>query len=104
NLLELSIAAARAGATVGEMSAALETTFNRHIARAELVSGVYAGTAGGDAGNDEDRGGPIRRLRRRIADFTAEAGRSPKILVAKVGQDGHDRGQKVIASGFGDLG
>jgi methylmalonyl-CoA mutase len=97
NLLELSIAAARARATVGEISAALETAFGRHAARVAVVSGVYQGASDG---NPE----PLRQIQRRIADFIDDEGRAPKILVAKVGQDGHDRGQKVIASAFADLG
>ena len=96
NLLTLSIEAARANATVGEISSALEDVFGRHAATPEIVSGIYARTAG-----DTDA---IMQVRGLVAAFTENDGRKPKILVAKLGQDGHDRGQKVIASAFGDLG
>ena len=97
NLLALSIEAARAKATVGEISLALEKAFNRHVARIASVKGVYAREAGdGDA--------TVTRVREMTRGFAENEGRKPRILVAKVGQDGHDRGQKVIASAFGDLG
>jgi methylmalonyl-CoA mutase len=96
NLLELSVEAARSKATVGEISLALERAFNRHEARPKLLTGVYAAEAGA--------GGTISRARMMVAAFREADGRPPTILVAKMGQDGHDRGQKVIASGFGDLG
>ncbi len=96
NLLELSVAAARARATVGEISLALERVFGRHQARPELVRGVYGAAVGS--------GPKVTRARAMIADFHAADGRAPSILVAKMGQDGHDRGQKVIATGFDDLG
>jgi methylmalonyl-CoA mutase len=96
NLLELSVAAARAKATVGEISFALEKVFNRHKARADAVQGVYLKTSGETA--------TAERAKAMVRDFVATDGRKPKILVAKMGQDGHDRGQKVIASGFTDLG
>jgi methylmalonyl-CoA mutase len=95
NLLALAVEAARAKATVGEISAALETVFSRHKAEIRSMAGVYK------AGMDKDR---IARLGQRIDVFRREEGRPPRILVAKMGQDGHDRGQKVIASAFGDLG
>ncbi len=97
NLLSLAIDAARARATVGEISSALEAAWGRHRAKAELVSGVYAGESG--RGRDA-----IQRVRRLTAAFAEDDGRKPRILVAKIGQDGHDRGQKVIASAFADLG
>ena len=97
NLLALSIDAARARATVGEISSALERVFNRHAATTQTLSGVYAREA-------EGRSGKVAAVRRLAAAFKENEGRAPKILVAKVGQDGHDRGQKVIASAFGDLG
>ncbi len=97
NLLERSVAAARAGATVGEMSMALEKAFGRHRAETRSVAGVYSGEMG--AGNDA-----IERVRRRVEGFAARRGRRPRLLVAKMGQDGHDRGQKVVASAFADLG
>jgi methylmalonyl-CoA mutase len=96
NLLELSVDAARAKATVGEISLALEHVFGRHEARPKLLTGVYADEAG--------TAGHITRARMMIAAFRESDGRPPSILVAKMGQDGHDRGQKVISSGFGDLG
>jgi methylmalonyl-CoA mutase len=96
NLLELAVAAARAKATVGEISLALEHVFGRHQATPEVVRGVYGEAVGS--------GPKVARARALIADFQASDGRAPSILVAKMGQDGHDRGQKVIATGFGDLG
>jgi methylmalonyl-CoA mutase len=96
NLLELSVEAARAKATVGEISLALEKVFGRHKARADAVQGVYLKAAGNTPASD--------RARALTAEFKAVDGRQPRILVAKMGQDGHDRGQKVIASGFTDLG
>jgi methylmalonyl-CoA mutase len=96
NLLELSVNAARAKATVGEISLALEHAFKRHSAEAFAVTGVYLREAGATPASDKARA---------MADaFTQADGRKPRILVAKMGQDGHDRGQKVIASGFADLG
>ena len=97
NLLALAIDAARAMATVGEISAALERVFNRHAAVTQTLSGVYARES-------DDRSGKIAAVRHLAAAFKENEGRAPRILVAKVGQDGHDRGQKVIASAFGDLG
>ncbi len=96
NLLELSVEAARAHATVGEISLALERAFGRHQAKPEVVKGVYAAEAGSGPG--------ITRAREMVAAFAEADGRPPTILVAKMGQDGHDRGQKVIATGFDDLG
>ena len=96
NLLALAVAAARAQATVGEISAALEAAFGRHAATGQLISGVYRRAAGDSPA--------VARVSRRVADFTEDHGAKPRILVAKVGQDGHDRGQKVIASAFADLG
>jgi len=96
NLLELSVEAARAKATVGEISLALEKVFGRHKAKADAVQGVYLKAAG-------DTPASVR-ARALTAAFAEADGRKPRILVAKMGQDGHDRGQKVIASGFTDLG
>ena len=96
NLLELSVGAARARATVGEISLALEKAFGRHEARPTVLKGVYAAEAGA--------AGAITRAEMMVSAFREADGRAPTILVAKMGQDGHDRGQKVIASGFGDLG
>jgi methylmalonyl-CoA mutase len=96
NLLALAIDAARAKATVGEISLALEQVFGRHQAEIKAISGVYRREAGmSDA---------VERVLKRVAAFEENEGRRPRILVAKIGQDGHDRGQKVIASAFADLG
>ena len=97
NLLALAIEAARARATVGEMSLALETVFGRHEAISHVVSGVYAGGARGDSPD-------VFRVADAARAFAENEGRKPKIFVAKLGQDGHDRGQKIIASAFADLG
>jgi methylmalonyl-CoA mutase len=96
NLLALAIDAARARATVGEISSALETVYGRHRAEIKAISGVYKREVGSSA--------PVARAQELIAEFEAREGRRPRILVAKIGQDGHDRGQKVIASAFADLG
>jgi methylmalonyl-CoA mutase len=96
NLLELGVEAARAHATVGEISLALEKVFGRHQAKPEVIRGVYAAEAGADP--------TVARARSMVAAFAEADGRPPTILVAKMGQDGHDRGQKVIATGFDDLG
>ena len=96
NLLALSVDAARARATVGEISLALEHVFGRHQAKPELVRGVYGAAVGA--------GPKVTRARAMIAAFRAADGRPPAVLIAKMGQDGHDRGQKVIATGFDDLG
>ena len=95
NLLAGAVAAARAGATLGEISTALEAEFGRYRATHQLISGVYAGHSAAD------RLLTVRSLSDR---FARENGRRPRILIAKLGQDGHDRGAKVIASGFADLG
>ena len=97
NLLALAIDAARAKATVGEISDALETVFGRHRAEIKSISGVYKREVG--AMNDT-----VTRVLSLVEAFEENEGRRPRILVAKVGQDGHDRGQKVIASAFADLG
>jgi methylmalonyl-CoA mutase len=96
NLLELSIKAVRARATVGEVSDALEKVWGRYRAESQTVSGVYGAAFTHDAG--------WQSLRSEIDRFAAEEGRRPRILVAKLGQDGHDRGSKVIATAFADLG
>lgn len=96
NLLELSIAAMRERATVGEVSDALEQVWGRHRANSQEVSGVYAGAyESADAWN---------ALKTEIDAFAAAAGRRPRVMIAKLGQDGHDRGAKVVASAFADLG
>ena len=96
NLLEAAVAAARARATVGEISDALEKVFTRHRAEIRSVSGVYAGVYHGDEEFDA--------IRERVESFAEAEGRRPRILVAKLGQDGHDRGMKVIATAFADFG
>jgi methylmalonyl-CoA mutase len=96
NLLDLAIRASRARATVGEISGALEAAWGRYRATTQTVSGVYGATFAND--------GTWRDLQREIEDFVAAEGRRPRLLVAKLGQDGHDRGAKVIASAFADLG
>jgi methylmalonyl-CoA mutase len=97
NLLDLSIKAARARATVGEISLALEKIFGRHKATIRTVSGVYDQ----EVGERDDR---VQRAKAMVRGFIEADGRKPKILVAKMGQDGHDRGQKVVASAFADIG
>ena len=96
NLLALSVDAARAHATVGEMSDALEKVFGRHTATIRTISGVYRQEMGDSEAAD--------RVRARCERFERAHGRRPRMLVAKMGQDGHDRGQKVIATAFADLG
>ncbi|TWG08646.1 methylmalonyl-CoA mutase [Saccharopolyspora dendranthemae] len=96
NLLALAVDAARAKATVGEISDALEKVFGRHSGQIRTISGVY-----------REESGPSEQLetaRQQVEDFAEAEGRRPRILVAKMGQDGHDRGQKVIATAFADLG
>ena len=97
NLLERAVAAARAKATVGEISDALEKVWGRHRAESRVVSGVYSADATGIAKD-------VDRVRQMCARYEQRDGRRPRILVAKMGQDGHDRGQRVIASAFADLG
>jgi methylmalonyl-CoA mutase len=96
NLLSLAIEATRARATVGEISDALEKVFTRYRAQIRAVSGVYGGQYGGDEA--------FRRVQREIEGFAREEGRRPRMLVAKLGQDGHDRGAKIIATAFADIG
>ncbi|OYW97574.1 MAG: methylmalonyl-CoA mutase, partial [Rhizobiales bacterium 32-66-8] len=96
NLLEAAIEAARARATLGEISAAMEDVFGRHLAITRVISGVYADGYGDDP--------EFAAITGRIAAFKAARGRAPSIFIAKMGQDGHDRGAKVIASAFADLG
>jgi len=97
NLLALAVEAARAHATVGEMTSAMETVWGRHQADTRAISGVYREEIGQ---MDE----AVRKVQALAEDFERDEGRRPRILIAKVGQDGHDRGQKVIASAFADLG
>jgi methylmalonyl-CoA mutase len=96
NLLALAVDAARAKATVGEISSALEKVFGRHRAEIKAITGVYKREVG--------MTGAVERVRTAVEAFESAEGRRPRLLVAKIGQDGHDRGQKVIASAFADLG
>ncbi|MEU1023651.1 methylmalonyl-CoA mutase [Streptomyces sp. NPDC005900] len=96
NLLALAVDAARAKATVGEISDALESVYGRHAGQIRTISGVYRTEAG--------QSPSVERTRALVDAFDEAEGRRPRILVAKMGQDGHDRGQKVIASAFADLG
>jgi methylmalonyl-CoA mutase len=97
NLLALAIDAARAKATVGEISSALEQVFGRHRAEIKAITGVYKREVGAMSE-------AVARVQKLVSEFEANEGRRPRILVAKIGQDGHDRGQKVIATAFADLG
>ncbi|MET0420950.1 MAG: methylmalonyl-CoA mutase family protein, partial [Acidimicrobiia bacterium] len=96
NLLELAVVATRARATVGEISQALEDVFSRHRATIRTIAGVYGNAYEGDEGYDA--------IQARVAAFAEREGRRPRLLVVKLGQDGHDRGAKVIATAFADLG
>src|SRR5262249_39913979 len=96
NLLELAIAATRARATVGEISDALEAVWGRYRATTQAVSGVYGGSLASDP--------EWERLKSDIEAFVAAEGRRPRVMIAKLGQDGHDRGAKVVATAFADLG
>jgi methylmalonyl-CoA mutase len=96
NLLEAAIAAARARATVGEISMAMEKVFGRHRAEVQTLAGVYGAAYEGDEG--------FAAIQREVEAFAEEEGRRPRMLVVKMGQDGHDRGAKVIATAFADIG
>ena len=96
NLLALAVAAAAAKVTVGEISDALEKVFGRHAGQIRIISGVYSEESG--------KSPAVSRAREVVDEFAAQEGRRPRILVAKMGQDGHDRGQKVISTAFADLG
>ena len=96
NLLELAIEAARARATVGEISMAMEKVFGRHRAEVKTLAGVYGAAYEGDAG--------FAAIQASVEDFAKSDGRRPRMLVVKMGQDGHDRGAKVIATAFADIG
>lgn len=96
NLLELSVKAAKARATVGEITSAMEVVFKRYVAKDNLVSGAYKT----EFGQEEE----LEKVIKRVKEFETKDGRRPRILVAKLGQDGHDRGAKIIASSFSDLG
>ena len=96
NLLELAVSAARARATVGEISDALESVWGRHRAQTRSISGVYGSAYEGDEG--------FMEIKQKVEQFADDHGRRPRMLVVKMGQDGHDRGAKVIATAFADLG
>jgi len=96
SLMPLAVSAARARATVGEISAALETVFSRHKANSHSISGAYGSVYEGD---DE-----FTSIRNKVSAFASLEGRQPRMLVCKLGQDGHDRGSKVIATSFADMG
>jgi methylmalonyl-CoA mutase len=104
NLLALAIDAARAQATVGEISDALERTYGRHRAEIRTIAGVYRAEAQAGGQDGAMAANAIEAARAAADEFAVLAGRRPRILVAKIGQDGHDRGQKVIATAFADLG
>ena len=101
NLLDLSIQAMRLRATVGEVSDALEHAFGRHRADTNKVSGVYAAAYDSAEGDTMDY---WNALKADIADFAEQQGRRPRVMISKLGQDGHDRGAKVVATAFADLG
>ncbi|HHS94771.1 MAG TPA: methylmalonyl-CoA mutase, partial [Rhodobacterales bacterium] len=96
NLLRLAVEAARARATVGEISMAMEKVFGRHRAEVKTLAGVYGAAYAGDEG--------FAAIQKSVEDFAEEEGRRPRMLVVKMGQDGHDRGAKVIATAFADIG
>ena len=97
NLLELAVDAARVKATVGEITSSLEEIYGRHVANVKTVSGIYTS----EVGKDNEMTNAVSHL---VDNFKNSEGRRPRILIAKMGQDGHDRGQKVISSAFADLG
>jgi methylmalonyl-CoA mutase len=97
NLLALAVDAARAQASVGEITEAMERVFGRHVAEIKAISGVYSSEMG-------EATDAVKSVRDMITTFESREGRRPRILVAKMGQDGHDRGQKIIATAFADLG
>ena len=101
NLLHRAVNAARVRATLGEISDALEVVWGRHVATSQVVQGAYSATYAGSSDDSEAEYNSILKL---VDDFAVKEGRRPRLLVAKMGQDGHDRGAKVIASGFSDLG
>jgi len=96
NLLEAAVAAARARATVGEISMSMEKVFGQHRAEVKTLAGVYGAAYEGDAG--------FAAIQADVEAFAEEEGRRPRMLVVKMGQDGHDRGAKVIATAFADIG
>jgi methylmalonyl-CoA mutase len=101
NLLSLSVAAAKARCTLGEISLSLENAWGRHVPKSSVVQGAYGASFSTKSNGEKNE---YEVVQQRICDFEEKEGRRPRILVAKMGQDGHDRGSKVIASGFSDLG
>ncbi len=99
NLLNLAVEAARVRCTLGEITSALETEWGRHVAYSRVVQGAYSATFNEAGANDE-----YDAVLKAVDLFAENEGRRPRMLVAKMGQDGHDRGAKVIASGFSDMG
>lgn len=105
NLLELSVEAARLRCTVGEISQALETVFTRHQPKSSILTGAYLSTTTNTTKSNTKSNNPgTSEVIQKCKEFAQKHGRRPRILVAKIGQDGHDRGAKVIASSFADLG
>eukprot|EP00755_Sulcionema_specki_P005223 Sspe_Gene.32166::Locus_15789_Transcript_1_3_Confidence_0.500_Length_2812::g.32166::m.32166/K01847/MUT; methylmalonyl-CoA mutase len=100
NLLELSIVAARARATLGEISMALEKTWGRHVAQDSMVRGVYSR----EYGMNEKLQESLKAVQEKVSAFEKKVGRRPRMMIAKMGQDGHDRGAKVVGTAFADLG
>ena len=100
NLLELAVDAARAKATVGEMSDAIEKAVGRHHAEIQSIRGVYSGVMD----SMKDRENPVDQVRKLTESFEQQEGRRPRIFIAKMGQDGHDRGQKVVSTAYADMG
>jgi methylmalonyl-CoA mutase len=98
NIMPLAIEAMRARATVGEVSAALEKVFTRYEAPIHTIHGVYGSLY------EEGKKTEFDDLRKRVTDFAQQKGRKPRLMIAKIGQDGHDRGAKVVATAFEDLG
>ena len=96
NLLELAVEAARKRATLGEISGAMEKHFGRHKAEVKTISGVYAG--------ESDHNQDFEKVKKLTDQFESDTGRRPRIMIAKMGQDGHDRGAKVVASSYADMG
>lgn len=101
NLLTVAIEAARVRCTLGEITLAMEAVFGRHVAKDQVVQGVYVDAYAKAAGSGSTTIADVRAL---VSDFATREGRRPRLLVAKMGQDGHDRGAKVIATGFADMG
>jgi methylmalonyl-CoA mutase len=96
NLLELAVDAARKRATLGEISMALEKVWGRYAATTRTISGVYAG--------ESKNAAEFHKAQQMVADFEKAEGRRPRIMIAKMGQDGHDRGAKVVATAYADIG